>query len=218
MTLGRRHPSFRIMCPPFEKGLSETEHKNTLFRPRDHEMDPREEEAATEDESGRRERRVREPIVVADDAVRFGFGGQNRAQLACHWLLAVCIGVSLKMTTFPQALIAAELGVNDYARETGFLVSFGFTKAFSNLLAGWASDRFGRKRPHVAGWCLGLVLAALLLTASTPTSSAGRTTTAPAGGQWALYVVANVFLGAQQVRGLARLFRSARKLTAVVRA
>jgi MFS family permease len=46
-----------------------------------------------------------------------------------------------------------------------------------------ASDRYGRKLPHAAGWVAGLVLAALLLSA---------------GSNWTQYVIADIFLGAQQ--------------------
>jgi len=121
--------------------------------------------------------------------VEFGFKS-NRLQLFCHWIIAVFIGVSLRMTTFPQAMIAADMGVNNYTRETSFLVAFGFTKALSNLLVGWASDRYGRKVPHIFGWSAGIILAALLL------STAITTSDTDAG--WTRYVIADIFLGAQQ--------------------
>lgn len=127
------------------------------------------------------------------ESLRFGFVAENRAQLFYHWVLAVLIGTSLRMTTFPDAMIAADMGsgAGRYSRETSFLVSFGFTKAVSNLLVGWASDRpgWGRKAPHAVGWVAGLLLGSILLFAVTSTAATNG---------WAIYVVANVFLGAQQ--------------------
>ena len=87
-------------------------------------------------------------------------------------------------------MIAANMGVNNYTRETSFLVAFGFTKALSNLLVGWASDRYGRRIPHIFGWSAGMILASLLLSTDI--------TTGDTVAGWTRYVIADVFLGAQQ--------------------
>eukprot|EP00977_Amphora_coffeiformis_P021995 scaffold10171_cov99-Amphora_coffeaeformis.AAC.1 len=44
-------------------------------------------------------------------------------QILYHWILAVLIGVSLRMTTFPEALIGADLASHgsSYSKETSFL-------------------------------------------------------------------------------------------------
>jgi hypothetical protein len=68
--------------------------------------------------------------------LEFGFAVSNRPQLLLLWLQAVLIGLSLRLTVFPDALIATRLGLSNYTRQTSFLVSFGFTKALSNLLVG----------------------------------------------------------------------------------
>ena len=108
-----------------------------------------------------------------------------QAQLGLHVFLAVLIGVQLRMTILPQAEIAAEHGAANYAQGTSFLVSFGFCKAVSNFATGAASDRFGRRGAHGAGWLLGLPLGALLL-------AGGRS------GSWSTMLAANAFLGASQ--------------------
>lgn len=110
---------------------------------------------------------------ISRGAVQFGFVSSNFWQLFYHWLLAVMIGISLRMTTFPQALVMASStsassasgSKSKYSQETMFLVTFGFTKAFSNLFVGWMSDRKkqGRRIPHAAGWVAGVVLALILL-------------------------------------------------------
>jgi len=65
---------------------------------------------------------------------RLGFELLNLRQLCYHFLLAVFIGVSLRLTTFTEATtIVATLG-DEYKTKTSFLVSFGFTKACSNLI------------------------------------------------------------------------------------
>jgi len=134
------------------------------------------------------------------DAVRFGFQS-NRRQIWVHWFLAILIGVSLRLTTLPEAMTASEQGQQDvgvgvathYTRETSFLISFGFSKALSNLCVGWISDAYDRKTPHAVGWGAGIVLATLLLfsNSSSNTSSSNSST-------WSDYLVADVFLGVQQ--------------------
>jgi MFS family permease len=63
-----------------------------------------------------------------------------------------------------------------------FIVAFGTTKAFTNLLAGTLADRAGRRRLLVLGWILALPVPILIGVAP----------------NWAFIVVANLFLGASQ--------------------
>ena len=63
-----------------------------------------------------------------------------------------------------------------------FLVAFGLVKAFTNLLAGHAMTRFGRRPVLLAGWLCALPVAPLILTAHS----------------WTAVIVANVFLGLNQ--------------------
>ena len=107
------------------------------------------------------------PLAVGmptrEQSVSLGFQRSNLSQLSCHLLLAIFIGVTLRLTTFTEATtIAAEIG-DDYKVKTAFLVAFGFTKAFSNLLVGRVSDVYGRKAPHAVGWMFGILLGVLLL-------------------------------------------------------
>ena len=63
-----------------------------------------------------------------------------------------------------------------------FIVTFGFTKALTNLYAGRYADRIGRKPLLVAGWLIGLPIPLILMFA-------------PA---WGWIVAANVLLGINQ--------------------
>ena len=57
---------------------------------------------------------------------------------------------------------------------------------------GWLSDRYGRKLPQCIGWMAGIVLGSLLLVVLMVQSNTNNTL-------WIGYVVANLFLGIQQV-------------------
>ena len=105
-------------------------------------------------------------------------------QLAVHLLTAVIIGGIVRSTTFPLSVVGAELSSAE--QQTAFLVTFGASKACTNLGVGAAADRFGRYRVAGFGWLVGLVLPVLLL--------AAPSTATP----WATLVVANLFLGVQQ--------------------
>ena len=78
----------------------------------------------------------------------FGFASSNAPQLFYHFILAALIGITLRLTTFQDATLAAS--VASHTLETSFLISFGFTKALSNLAVGWTSDRFGRTTSQVS--------------------------------------------------------------------
>jgi len=75
-----------------------------------------------------------------------------------------------------------EFGIESHAAILSFIVAFGLAKAVSNLVAGGAADRVGRKRLLVLGWLLAAPVP--LLIAFAPSCS--------------LVVAANVFLGASQ--------------------
>jgi MFS family permease len=127
--------------------------------------------------------------------VRLGFDRFNIGQLSCHFLLAVLIGVSLRLTTFVEATTIAVAIGDHYKIKTSFLVSFGFTKAFSNLAVGRVSDIYGRKAPHAVGWMFGIVLGVVLLLLSRSLNTSDE----EGGSGWMFwYVLANICLGAQQ--------------------
>ncbi len=63
-----------------------------------------------------------------------------------------------------------------------FIVTFGFTKALTNLFAGRSADRTGRKPLLVAGWLIAIPIPFLLMFAS----------------DWGWIIVANILLGVNQ--------------------
>ena len=109
--------------------------------------------------------------------------GRNWLQF---WLLVAVnafVGgmVGLERAVLP-VLAEREFGLASKSAMLTFIVSFGVVKAFTNLFAGRASERFGRKTLLVAGWIAGLPVPFLLLWAPS----------------WSWVVAANVFLGINQ--------------------
>ena len=155
-----------------------------------------------------------------DVQVKFGFR-HNKCQLFYHVLLSILIGVTLRITTFKEAMMVATTssssslttGSSFYTQRTAFLISFGFSKALSNLAVGRISDLYGRKLPHSIGWISGIILGCILLyiSSSNTTTTTTSTTTTPTSSNsssssnsiiisssWTWYVIANIFLGIQQ--------------------
>ncbi|CAB9530121.1 Major facilitator superfamily [Seminavis robusta] len=139
-------------------------------------------------------------VVKDDGAIHFGFHRSNYSQLSLHLLLAVLIGVTLRLTTFKEATdsdITNQIG-DKYVVKTSFLVSFGFTKALSNLLVGRVSDVYGRKLAHTLGWGFGVILGGLLLGLAWSVTNNEKEEEESAATLWIWYVGANICLGAQQ--------------------
>src|SRR5919204_568916 len=109
-----------------------------------------------------------------------------RANLRQFLLLVLINGfvgamVGLERTVIP--LIAQrQFGIASAGAALSFIVSFGVTKALTNVFAGGLSDRFGRKGVLVAGWLIGLPVPLLILRAPV----------------WGWIVAANVLLGVNQ--------------------
>jgi MFS family permease len=101
-------------------------------------------------------------LLVGVNALVGGMVGQERSLLS---LLATQV--------FGLAAVSAALA---------YIVAFGLTKAVTNLLAGTACDRYGRKPVLVAGWLIGLPVPLLLIWAPS----------------WGWVVAANVLLGINQ--------------------
>jgi MFS family permease len=140
------------------------------------------------------------PLTRNEKNINFGFRN-NGNQLFFHCILSVLIGVTLKLTTFKDALLAAASTGRSHTQQTAFLISFGFTKAFSNLAVGRISDLYGRKIPHCFGWIAGIFLGSFLLAVAATTTDTTTTTSSHHSendNSWTWYVVANIFLGAQQ--------------------
>jgi len=107
----------------------------------------------------------------------------NWRQFALLVLINAFVGgmVGLERSVLPL-LAEREFGLASKAAILSFLVGFGVVKAIFNALAGYWSDRWGRKKVLVAGWLLGFPVPWLILYAP----------------HWHWVVAANLLLGAQQ--------------------
>jgi MFS family permease len=108
---------------------------------------------------------------------------QNAAQYVALVLVSAFVGgmVGLERTVLPL-LAEREFGLTSRAVILSFIVGFGLAKALANLLAGVASDRFGRRRVLIAGWVIGIPVPFLIMWAPS----------------WGWVVFANVLLGINQ--------------------
>jgi MFS family permease len=107
----------------------------------------------------------------------------NAAQFGLLVAVSALVGgmVGQERTVLP--LLAHDtFGLTGFAAALTFVVAFGLTKAFTNLVAGALADRYGRKPVLVAGWVVGLPVPLLIIAAPT----------------WTWIVVANVLLGVNQ--------------------
>lgn len=73
-------------------------------------------------------------------------------------------------------------GLTSALATSAFLISFGLSKAPSNLLAGFLADRIGRRRVMQIGWVVGMPVPFILMIADS----------------WSWVLVANVLLGVNQ--------------------
>src|SRR3989344_533097 len=89
--------------------------------------------------------------------------------------------VGLERTILPQ-IAEQEFHMAAKTAILSFIVVFGFTKAFTNYLAGRLSDRLGRKVILVAGWLIATPVPFLLMWATS----------------WQGILIANAFLGVSQ--------------------
>jgi MFS family permease len=119
---------------------------------------------------------------VTPDSVRLGLR-ENAAQF---WLLVAVnafVGamVGLERSTLPL-VGQQEFGLGSSAAVLSFIAAFGVAKAFTNLLAGTAAARAGRRRLLIAGWALALPVPLMIAVAPS----------------WGWIVAANVLLGVNQ--------------------
>jgi len=98
-------------------------------------------------------------------------------------LINVFVGATVGLERAVLPLIAkSSFGLVSKSVTLSFLISFGLTKAFANLFAGYVCDRIGRKGMLITGWLAGLPVPFLIMFA-------------PA---WGWIVFANVLLGINQ--------------------
>lgn len=111
---------------------------------------------------------------------------RRNAARPAFWLLAlvnVFVGamVGLERTIVPL-LAEQDFGLRAGATVGGFIIAFALAKAFVNLFAGVAADRWGRRGVLIMGWLVSLPVAPLLMWSPT----------------WGVVILANVLLGAGQ--------------------
>jgi MFS family permease len=105
--------------------------------------------------------------------------GQFALLVAVNGLVGGMIGQ--ERTVLP--ILAREVfGLTTLTAVLSFVMAFGVTKAFANLVAGALADRYGRKPVLVAGWLFGVPVPVLLIWAP----------------EWGWVIVANVLLGINQ--------------------
>ena len=123
------------------------------------------------------------PHRTAHDAtIRLGLR-ENAGQFALLVLVNAFVGAMVGMERTVVPLLAErEFGLASKSAALAFIASFGVVKAITNLFAGRFSDRFGRRRVLIAGWCFGVPVPLLLMWAPT----------------WTWVVVANLLLGVNQ--------------------
>ncbi|CAK0864932.1 unnamed protein product [Prorocentrum cordatum] len=83
----------------------------------------------------------------------------RRVPVTVHTIVALIIGITLRLVLFPQALLADRAN----AGRTDFLIFFGVAKASSNFVGGALADSWGRRPTALVGWILGVPLTAALL-------------------------------------------------------
>jgi MFS family permease len=91
--------------------------------------------------------------------------------LSANWrqfaLLVVVNGFVGAMVGLERAVLPIvavnDFGVASTAAVLSFIATFGFTKALSNVAAGWLMDRRGRRSTLIIGWLIGLPVPLLVL-------------------------------------------------------
>jgi MFS family permease len=119
---------------------------------------------------------------VSEPPVRLGLR-ENAAQFSLLVAVNAFVGamVGLERSTLP--LIGREdFGLDSSTAVLSFIVAFGLAKALTNLVAGTAAARAGRRRLLIAGWAVALPVPLLIGVAP----------------NWGWIVAANVLLGINQ--------------------
>jgi MFS family permease len=108
---------------------------------------------------------------------------ENILQFTLLVLINLFVGsmVGLERTILP-ILGEEQFGIASASATLSFIVSFGFSKAIVNLIAGNLADRLGRKQVLLLGWTFGLFVPLLVIFATS----------------WWVIVIANILLGLNQ--------------------
>jgi MFS family permease len=120
--------------------------------------------------------------MESSPAIRLGLR-ENLSQFLLLVLVNAFVGgmVGLERTVVPL-IGSEEFKIASATVVASFIISFGITKALTNLVSGQLADRFGRKQVLVLGWLIGLPVPFMIIWAPT----------------WSWIVAANVLLGINQ--------------------
>lgn len=114
--------------------------------------------------------------------VRLGLR-ENLSQFLLLLLINGFVGVMVGMERTVLPLLAErDFGIVSRTAILSFVLTFGIVKAVSNLVAGGAADRWGRRNTLLAGWLFGLPVPFMIIFAPS----------------WDWVVAANVLLGVNQ--------------------
>lgn len=120
--------------------------------------------------------------IRADAPLLLGFRA-NRSQILLLVLQNAFVGAMVGQERAIVPLMGTGLfGLVSRQAVLAFIISFGVTKALTNLVAGYFSERWGRRPLLLAGWIAGLPVPWLLMWAPT----------------WSWVIAANVLLGVNQ--------------------
>ena len=119
---------------------------------------------------------------MSPSAVRLGLR-ENAAQFSLLVAVNAFVGamIGLERSTLPL-VGRADFGLESSAAVLSFIVAFGIAKALTNLAAGSAAARAGRRRLLISGWAIALPVPVLIAVAPS----------------WGWIVAANVLLGVNQ--------------------
>ena len=127
-------------------------------------------------------RLARLPGGGAAAPIRLGLRA-NLGQFALLVGISGLVGAMVGQERTLLPLLARDVfGIPAVGASLAFVGAFGLTKAATNLVAGAAVDRYGRKRVLVLGWLLGMPVPLLIIAAP----------------EWSWIVLANVLLGVNQ--------------------
>lgn len=105
--------------------------------------------------------------------------GQFALLVGVNGLVGALVGQERSLVPLLSSQV---FGIRSATSGLAFVGAFGLAKAFANLAAGGASDRFGRKPVLVTGWVLGIPVPLILMLAPS----------------WNWVVAANLLLGVSQ--------------------
>jgi MFS family permease len=120
--------------------------------------------------------------MESNPAIHLGLR-ENLSQFSLLVLINAFVGgmVGLERTVVPL-IGSEEFKIASATVVASFIISFGVTKALTNLVSGQLADNFGRKKVLVMGWLIGLPVPFMIIWAPT----------------WSWIVAANVLLGINQ--------------------